>query len=264
MKYSFFLHIVFIFSFVFAQENTVYIDDLVEEAQYYKDSDNPTTWEILSDPYILNDKIEQRKFSEDFQSQYQTRDFDYHRNLPRRSLGDRIWDAFDELLSKIFKTQDVENINKISIWIFRIIAVGIVGLVLYWLIRFLLSKEGTWFLKRKDDKIQPELRTITENIHEIDFNTLIQRYESENDFRFATRYQYLKLLKLLNDKKFLSWDPDKTNLDYINELKNHPHQAAFARLTHVFDHVWYGDFQIDAETYAKYKTEFNQLIKSHE
>lgn len=264
MKFKILLHIIFVFSSVFAQDHPFINDKEIPEHLSQNSADFHSTHEILKDPYVLFDTLNLRNFENDFQSNYASHDFDYHRSLPRKSLWQKVMDKLDHILSKIFRNADIQGINKYSFWLIRIFAIGILGLVGYWLIKFLMNKEGSWFFNKKSKAQNPELRAISENIHEIDFNHLISQYENQNDYRYAVRYQFLKTLKLFNDKKYLTWDPDKTNLDYIHELKNFPRKKEFARLTLIFDHVWYGDFQINAELYAKYKTEFNDLIKHHE
>ncbi|MDG4945590.1 DUF4129 domain-containing protein [Weeksellaceae bacterium KMM 9713] len=266
MKFKLFLHIIFISAFSLAQshetpDNQVspYVVETVDGNKHLK-----TRERLKQSEYHLDENIRPRSFEDEFQEKYTSADYDYTRTKPKVSLWDKLTDRLARFFSNFLVDTDVSSINNITVWVMRILSFGIVGLVLYWAINYLLKKDGNWIFSKKNEEINPEARTITENIHEIDLNALISKYEAEKNYRFATRYQYLKLLKVFNDKKLLTWDPDKTNLDYIRELKGSSHYATFSRLTHIFDYVWYGDFAVDEETYARYKNEFHSLIKNYE
>ena len=84
----------------------------------------------------------------------------------------------------------------------------------------------------------------------------------ENNYRLATRYLYLKSLKSLANKKAIEWHFDKTNSDYINEIKDVKVKVLFKRVSYIYDYVWYGEFQIDETSFNKNKDDFNQLIKT--
>lgn len=263
MKFKFLLHIIFwgIISFaqtpVEAQPEEVYEE--VEETMWVEDEED------FVDAYQpTDDQLSPRRLSSNFKEAYSSNDFDYTRTKVKESLWSKLERKILEFLSELFGQSNIKGLNDFTYWAIRIIAVGILGLVAYWLIKYVIGKDGNWFFGKKDKPILPEAHTIKENIHEIDLDELIAKYENEKNYRFATRYQYLKLLKVFNDKKLLTWDPDKTNLDYIREVGASPYQQEFKNLTLVFDYVWYGDFEINLEDYTKYKQAFHQLIQSCE
>ena len=264
MKFNLLITISLIFNLNFAQQDSAEVipSEIQEPVDYLEEYDNEngynTTTKLLEEGISYQDSLTKRKFESDFQQKYQTPEFDYTLTKPRESLWSKIKRKLSEFLSRFIHTNDAKNLNNITLWVLRIIGIAIVGLVLYWLLRFLMSKEGTWFFSRKNKEILPEARTIAENIHEIDFNQLIGQYETEKDYRFAVRYHYLQLLKILTDRNLIQWDEDKTNLDYIDEIKPDL-RPDFVQLTHVFDYVWYGEFAVDSETYDKFKLQFNKF-----
>ncbi len=77
-----------------------------------------------------------------------------------------------------------------------------------------------------------------------------------------TRYLYLKSLKSLANKKTIEWHFDKTNSDYLNEIKDSKLKGLFKRVSYIYDYVWYGEFPIDEVSFNKNKDDFNQLIKT--
>lgn len=65
--------------------------------------------------------------------------------------------------------------------------------------------------------------------------------------REAVRWRFLRLLQRLDGAGRLAWRRDKTNLDYVREVR----EATFAEAVRVFDHVWYGERAVDARRYAR-------------
>ena len=142
------------------------------------------------------------------------------------------------------------------------IVYGLLGLiVLYLLIKFLLQNSVSSVFKT-DDKTIAGFSYVEENIEQIDFDKLIRNALKETNYRLATRYLYLKSLKSLANKKTIEWHFDKTNSDYINEIKDSKLKALFKRVSYIYDYVWYGEFPIDEASFNKNKDDFNQLIKT--
>lgn len=98
-----------------------------------------------------------------------------------------------------------------------------------------------------------------ENIHEIDFDTEIEKAVAVNNYRLAVRMLYLKSLKQLSDKGLIDWQLNKTNTTYINELTDHTQREAFKNLTSQFEYVWYGDFAINGDVFKNISLLFNNF-----
>ncbi len=116
----------------------------------------------------------------------------------------------------------------------------------------------TGYSVRKVKKLNPEDRTITENIHELDLLSLIKNYEDKKEYRSAIRYQFLYLLKLMTDKNMLEWDPEKTNRDYVRMLSGNALQSDFQKLSFVFENVWYGERTIGENEYTIFRKQYQQ------
>jgi len=69
-----------------------------------------------------------------------------------------------------------------------------------------------------------------ENIHAMSFSEAIAKALSGKDYRLAVRLMYLQNLKLLNDKLLITWQPYKTNYDYVSELNDGNLKNAFKKL----------------------------------
>ncbi len=142
-----------------------------------------------------------------------------------------------------------------NVWQYMILA-AIAGLVIYLLmkaevLRFLFPKQA------QSDSLNYE--TLTENIHQINFDAAVEEAIHNRNFRLAVRLLYLQTLKRLTDGGYIDYKPDKTNRQYVYELASSPIQAPFGQLTRQFEFVWYGDFPIDEPQFAKIREQV-QLV----
>jgi hypothetical protein len=90
-----------------------------------------------------------------------------------------------------------------------------------------------------------------ENIHEIDFDSEIQKTLDQKDYRRGVRLVFLYALKLLSDKQHITWEQGKTNHDYVAELKEETLQRGLHELSYYFDYAWYGNFVVSRELFDK-------------
>lgn len=109
-------------------------------------------------------------------------------------------------------------------------------------------------------------QVFVENIHEMDFEKLIQEAIAQNDYRTGVRLVFLYSLKMLSDKNLIHWDQGKTNHDYINELKAPDLKTGFNELNYYFEYAWYGDFKINREVFSRVQSifdEWKQTLRSN-
>jgi hypothetical protein len=98
---------------------------------------------------------------------------------------------------------------------------------------------------RKRGRTGEVLYDPDEDIHEIDFDSMIKKFVDNNDCRMALRYRFLKTLKNLSIKGIIVWQKDKTNRDYVKEMTLEIARSSFNELVNIFEYVWYGSFNID-------------------
>ncbi|MGI4728684.1 MAG: DUF4129 domain-containing protein [Janthinobacterium lividum] len=130
---------------------------------------------------------------------------------------------------------------------------------LVFLILKLLGMDVIQIFTGKSSTLEIPYYENLENIHEIGFEEEIEKAISNRNFRLAVRLLYLNLLKKLSDAGAIKWQQDKTNLAYLQEIKNPEQQQKFGLLTRQFEYVWYGDFKIDQENFQQIKTSFQQF-----
>lgn len=203
--------------------------------------------------------IEVTYFKENFKDNYSGDDFNYTINdTGGINLMQQILRKFFNWMSDIFGF-DVDFIDYQTL---EYIVYGLLGIiVLYLVIKFLLQNPVSSVFKTENKEIEG-FSYVEENIEKIDFDNLISNALKENNYRLATRYLYLKSLKSLANKELIEWHYDKTNSDYLNEIKDNKLKILFKRVSYIYDYVWYGEFPIDEASFNKNKADFNQLIKT--
>ncbi len=79
----------------------------------------------------------------------------------------------------------------------------------------------------------------SENIGE-----LIETAINDGDYRLAIRYYYLQLLRQLNQKKLINYEFQKTNSEYLNEIKADRLRVQLKKVMRIYDFIWYGSFSL--------------------
>ena len=206
-----------------------------------------------------NNELYPKKITPDFQSKYKGKEFDYSENQPKISFWEKIKRRLGKILEYLFG--DLEGMNTIRPWkiVFRILAIIVVGVVLYFIIKFLVERKGNLFFAKKNTKLEIPVEDVVENIHEVDFPETIAKYERQRDYRSAVRYHFLWILKQLTDKKIIEWNPEKTNKDYIAEIQKADIKQGFKEIALIFDYVWYGEFKIDEPKYRELEYKYKEL-----
>ena len=165
-------------------------------------------------------------------------DFVYDRVPPP---AETFWEQFKRWLQKWFYKSFGENLPG---WFWEVILWTLAVACLLFIIYKLFNHEIKSVFRGKAAANKSVIINEGEDIHEMDFNFLIQEAITKGDYKNAIRLSYLKLLKNLTDKDLISWKADKTNTEYLSELKKHELYAPFKKTTFIFEYVWYGDFKI--------------------
>ncbi|MBB6371817.1 DUF4129 domain-containing protein [Chryseobacterium shigense] len=205
---------------------------------------------------VSENTVYPKTFKEKLPSRYKGNEFDYSVSKPRESFLQKLMRRIDQILQSIFGERVFTDSAKITTVLIRLFAIILVGFLLYFIIKYLMGKDGNFFFGKKNRKVDINAEELHENIHEINFPESIAKFEGERDYRSAVRYQFLFILKKLSDKKYINWNPEKTNKDYLVELKAEHLKKEFSGLSYIFDYVWYGEFTIDEQAYLKFKNQY--------
>lgn len=169
------------------------------------------------------------------------------------TIAESLWDRFrlwlNQLIQAIFKHAVTTNWGRVFMYF-----VGIVLLIV--LIMMLLKVNAFKIFYSGQGANTFNYTVLDENIHEMDFEKLIQEAAEKNDYRLGVRLVFLYALKILSDKNLIHWDQGKTNHDYLDELKPTAIKAGFNELNSYFEYAWYGNFSINLETFTRVRLTF--------
>ena len=111
-------------------------------------------------------------------------------------------------------------------------------------------------------KVSERLVYEDEDIHETDIDGLLQKAIHNKEYRLAIRYYYLSVLKTLSNKKLIDYHIDKTNSEYLFEIKNESIRNEFSYLSYIYSYVWYGDFPIDETNFKLAENKYTSFKNS--
>ena len=210
---------------------------------------------------IDNSTITPRHFG-NLQDKYSDEDFIYERTVENSGW----WSRFKQWLSDFFKrlfnlTNEGQASNATDIAI-KTAGVIFFLLVIYFIFRAVVNKEGTWVFGQSSDKSIIPVTDIENNIHSTNFKALISEAENNNNYRLAIRYYYLWLLKQLTQEELIEYDVEKTNSDYKNEIASKAIKKEFSYTSYLYNYIWYGEFDVNEEQFNKAKHAFINFLKT--
>lgn len=134
----------------------------------------------------------------------------------------------------------------------------IIGILIFALLKFL---GVDLFKNQKVTAAQSTITALEEKPMESDLERFLREALSRKDFRLAIRIYYLMVLKSLNERGSIKWKKEKTNMDYLQELRSHPKYEAISSSTFIFEVVWYGEKDIRESQYNNLSSPFIELLQ---
>ncbi len=138
----------------------------------------------------------------------------------------------------------------------KILMYVIIALIVFIIVYQIIKNSGGFSFGKSKRKINfdtsaEQFFEDKENIENNDFESLISKSKLNNDYRRAVRYYFLWVLQVLTNKKLIKWNKDKTNFEYYSELTKNPIQDDFFKNIHIYDYIWYGNFEINQDDFNK-------------
>lgn len=131
-----------------------------------------------------------------------------------------------------------------ELWIY--VAIILFLLLLGWY----LKAHHLLFFRKKPAAVESVAQeALSKDIFTIEYGAAIQEALSSNNYRLAVRLHYLQLLKTLSEKGMIHYQPDKTNFDYLLQMRSTPHYSDFSSLTRQYEYSWYGLFPVSRDQY---------------
>lgn len=211
---------------------------------------------------IDTSKVENKNTVKNLKEKYNDSSFDYEPKISEKNAWDRFLEWLSYWFNRIFNLGS-ENASMGFVELFmKVIAVLIIIFVIYLIVKAIMNDEGRWIFGKSSDKKVINYDEIEKNLHLVDFEKLIKEALKSGENRLIIRYYYLWLLKKLAEKEIIEWDVEKTNSDYLYEIKSERLKAEFSYLSYLYNYIWYGEFQLEEETLSKAIKSFEKTIKT--
>lgn len=186
---------------------------------------------------------------------YQSAEFDYNENrIDRLSWWERLQQWLRDFFNRILPHFNI-NLDKT----FYYFAIGIGVLTLAYVLYRLLAKGKKPFYGEENDGADMPPDWIEKKLMEVNLNTHLEKALINKNYVLAIRYLYLINLKALAEKHLIVWDHQKTNHDFLYELKAENLKKAFAQTIRVYEYTWYGGFDISENRFSQYRQLFEQF-----
>lgn len=205
--------------------------------------------------------VEKKIFSREFKEKYNGPEYQYETEA-KSGWFTRFKEWLIEFLIDLFRLESRQKAMNIADIFLQVFYILLVLTVIFFIVRAIMNREGQWIFRKSSDRKIIAARDIENNIHITDFDKLVSDAASDQLYREAIRYYYLWLLKELSGKELITYDVEKTNSDYLRELKDHPIQSEFGYASYLYDYIWYGEFSIDQVQYNNAARTFSDLINS--
>lgn len=169
------------------------------------------------------------------------------------TVGESLWTRFQRWLAdwiaSILDSATNTNWGRVLTYLFAFVCLVIITMM--------VMKVNAFRIFFGDKAVPLQHQVIDENIHEMDFERLIQEALARKDYRLGVRLLFLHALKILSDKNQIHWMQGKTNRDYLNELSSGEVRQGFSQLSYFFEYAWYGNFAITDGMYARVRQIFD-------
>ena len=137
----------------------------------------------------------------------------------------------------------------------------IIGLVATYIIVKLFNTNirNVFYNPKKRIKIEHEL--LDKDLNKLNLEKLLNDSVNNKEFRKAVRYLFLKTLKILIATDLINKRIDKTNNEFVLELKKTKLIKEFRELVSFYEHGWYGNFDITDKQFSLIYEKYDVFLK---
>jgi hypothetical protein len=134
----------------------------------------------------------------------------------------------------------------------------IAALVVFLIVAIFSSIKVDKKIKNKERKKEEEI----EDIEVIDAESGLEKALKSENYREAVRMLFIKLLQILVLEKSIEWKPEKTNRDYLREMKSNSKILHFNNLVIAYERIWYGRDFIDKLFFNYLREDFEKFYST--
>ena len=135
-----------------------------------------------------------------------------------------------------------------------LIACVAIGYGIYWMIRQPRNR------KIARDGAEITLDNLDAYIHETDLERFLREALAQQNYPLAVRIYYLQIIKDLSQNGAIQWSKEKTNRDYLGEMRVHSLAQPFREATRAFEYTWYGNTPLSRADFDRLEPAFKSLL----
>lgn len=210
---------------------------------------------MLGSLNLINAQESKNDFFENTEWQEKVADKDYTENFKefeRKKEKNKTKKAFDLNLKPLIAANTMKLI-------LIVVIVGLLSFLLYLITKGMIS---SYTEKVPKNNLSSVVDDLDENIHEVDFERLLQQATQNEQFKLAVRILYLNIIKVLADKELIEWKKNKTNGHYLREMNQHHSSVNFSMLTTIYEQSWFSAQALSKNRYTHIATYFTNYIKA--
>ena len=242
-------------------------DTTVTKTEVIIGDPNQDSAENLLDEYAPDEESQEAKQQFEKKGAFNLNDSLVKRNIPESEMKKIQEDEDFWYANQIFKKDKEKNNEEEGAeiswmqagWFKTLLWLVIIGGFAVAIIMFLSNSNIRLFRKKinvfSDEKQDGE----TENIFEINYRDRIDKAVQEGNYRLAVRLMFLQMLKTMSGKNIIQYKQDRTNFDYLLQLRDTKHYHDFFRLTRNYEYSWYGNFPVSDEAWQLIKNDFEKF-----
>ena len=108
----------------------------------------------------------------------------------------------------------------------------------------------------------PDIRLADDEeiVKSSNISDLINKSKQQSDYRMAIRYLFLNMLRQADQQELIKFTKNKTNDDYIVEIKDKALAQEFENLTYYYDFIWYGQYPVDQSFFDQLEEKFDHFL----
>lgn len=110
------------------------------------------------------------------------------------------------------------------------------------------------------DGVEITVDNLETYLHESDLERFLREALAQGNYALAVRLYYLQIIKNLSEKNLIRWSREKTNRDYLREMRGHPLAEPLREATTVYEKVWYGNRVLSEEEYGRLEPELKEVL----
>lgn len=246
MKINLFFFLIFFFPLVaFSQEPDTLWEAAADTSSYFYEEAEEDYLASERSPYhapplepLATRKIEQNQWDE------ASGGLDYSKDLPKPPKEQKPRDASPGDNAAFDWTSATQGLGSF----FQVLAVLVaIAAIAYGIWRMLEAPRNRLIAR---DGIEITVDNLDHYLHETDLDRFLREALTQGNYALAVRLYYLQIIKNLSEKNDIQWSREKTNRDYLREMRGHPLAEQFREATRIYERVWYGNQVLSAGEYA--------------